>query len=272
MKLLLYFASFICPVFGAIVEDIKFQSHAMGGEQMPARVVLPSSYNEAKNAQKRYPSVYLLHGLSDTHRAWTSKGNAQALADQFQVIIVCPEGKQSWYLNHLANPKQQEEDHIIKELLPYVDKHYRTIPKREQRAISGVSMGGHGALWLASQHPDLFGAAGSFSGCVDLRPMQVRLVLGSILGEEAVPEERFEKHSVVCVLPKMKDKELKLIIHCAESDFLLPLNRDLHAQLKKENFSHQYIENSKGGHHWIYWSTVSPEQLRFFCNYFQGKS
>ena len=86
------------------------------------------------------------------------------------LIFVCPNGENSWYWDSPLNKDSQFETFVSRELVSYVDGHYRTLPSREKRAITGLSMGGHGALWLAIRHQDVFGAAGSTSGGLDIRP------------------------------------------------------------------------------------------------------
>ncbi len=85
-------------------------------------------------------------------------------ADRYNVLIVCPDGQNSWYLDSPVKPTVRYETFMTAELLPFVDKRYRTQPDRQHRAITGLSMGGHGALFLAMRHRDLYGQAGSLSG------------------------------------------------------------------------------------------------------------
>lgn len=98
------------------------------------------------------------------------------------MIIVCPDGRNSWYWDSPVDPSMQMESFFTDCLIPTVDSLYRTMPARGGRAITGLSMGGHGALWLAWRHPDLFGAAGSMSGGVDIRPFPANWNMADRLG------------------------------------------------------------------------------------------
>ena len=131
-------------------------------------VALPAGYNPAE--AHRWPVTYLLNGHGGDHTTWGKLVNLDSLATANSMIIVCPAGLDSWYWDAPADPSMKMESYIIRELIPWVDSHYTTRTDRSGRAISGLSMGGHGALWLAIRHQDLFGAAGSTSGGVDIRP------------------------------------------------------------------------------------------------------
>lgn len=126
---------------------------------------LPPSYDASA---KRYPVVYVLHGLFGSEQEWQRRGVAEAFeralaSDKVgEVIAVMPNGGNSFYTN-TADNKVLWEDMIVKELIPYVDSHYRTIADRKHRAISGTSMGGFGALKIAMKYPELFSAVSSMS-------------------------------------------------------------------------------------------------------------
>ena len=91
------------------------------------------------------------------------------IADEKGIIFVCPDGKNSWYWDSPKNPSYRYETFISNELINYIDANYPTVASRDKRAITGLSMGGHGALYNAIRHKDVFGAAGSTSGGVDIR-------------------------------------------------------------------------------------------------------
>jgi len=91
-------------------------------------------------------------------------------ADRYDFIIVCPDGNYSnWYMDSPVDSSFRYETYMARELLQWVDEHYKTIRSREGRAITGLSMGGHGAFYLAFRNQDTFGAAGSMSGGVDIK-------------------------------------------------------------------------------------------------------
>lgn len=135
-------------------------------------VYLPPSYNSTTD---HYPVIYYLHGGTGNQREgrWlTQRVDAAIKAGKMNpVIIVCPQALPiGWYINANTNdPKVTSgpiEDVIIRDLIPYMDANFRTIPTREGRGIEGFSMGGRGTLMLAFKHPDLFGAASSVAGAL----------------------------------------------------------------------------------------------------------
>lgn len=133
------------------------------------RVLLPSGYDPS--GRTRYPVLLLLHGANESYAAWTEKGNAEQITAGYPVIVVMPDGGidggySDWY-NGGAFGAPAWETYHIRQLLPWIDAHYRTIGNRGGRAVAGVSMGGGGAMHYAAAHPELFAAAASFSGAVD---------------------------------------------------------------------------------------------------------
>ena len=147
-------------------EIVAVHSKAMDKDIL-VTVFLPDDYHKAE----KLPVVYLLHGYSGCNKDWDEMGQAGPLADKHNVILVLPDGGyDSWYWDSPINPKHKYETFVAGEVVSYIDSHYKTIADRSARAITGLSMGGHGALYLAIRHQDLFGAAGSTSGGVDIRP------------------------------------------------------------------------------------------------------
>ncbi len=129
-------------------------------------IVLPRGY---ESSDRRYPVLYLLHGLSQNYQAWSRQG-VGFYAPLFDMIIVMPDAGNSWYVNWAQSDGGQRndwEDHIVRDLIGHVDATYRTIATREGRAINGLSMGGYGALTLGLRHPDLFVSIGSHSGALE---------------------------------------------------------------------------------------------------------
>ncbi|HVA88886.1 MAG TPA: alpha/beta hydrolase family protein, partial [Chloroflexota bacterium] len=127
-------------------------------------VLLPAGYARSR---QRYPVLYLLHGFSNSYASWAQDTDLIRFAHSYSIIIVMPDGGNGWYIND-ANGGPRWEDYHIHQLIPFIDRHYRTIASRAGRAIAGLSMGGFGALSYAARHPDLFIAAASFSGALDV--------------------------------------------------------------------------------------------------------
>jgi len=144
------------------------------------RVTLPNDY--AQNATARYPVVYLLHGGAGGNSAqWTTGGGAtEAITYERPVIVVMPDGgKVGWFTNWVDQSQgaQNWATFYVTQVIPWTDQNFRTVAAKNGRAIAGLSMGGYGAVRLAQDRPDLFGAVGSFSGAVDLGDLGTRTVV-----------------------------------------------------------------------------------------------
>src|SRR5690606_9355511 len=155
--------------YAAKVDTVQVFSKAMR-KSYKCVVITPDTYHT--NSGKRFPVVYLLHGYSGNYADWVRKVPSIArLADTYQYLVVCPDGGfSSWYFDSPVDSSMKFETYVGEEIPGYIDSHYRTRAERKYRAITGLSMGGHGAMFLAMRHQQTFGAAGSMSGGVDIRP------------------------------------------------------------------------------------------------------
>jgi S-formylglutathione hydrolase FrmB len=153
--LLLMALPFITSTRAASVDTARIYSPSMLKE-IRCVIIKPDAYSGKK---LHFPTVYLLHGFSDHYDTWIKTVPAiKDYADRLQLILVCPDGGySSWYFDSPVDTSYKYETHISREVVTYIDVHYRTIPDRNHRAIAGLSMGGHGALFLALRHSDIFG-------------------------------------------------------------------------------------------------------------------
>jgi len=253
-------------VFAAKVDTVETFSAAMN-KKIKAVVITPANYGTG--TAQAFPVVYLLHGYSGAYADWIRNVPALAnYADQYGLIIVCPDGGYgSWYFDSPADPKWKYETYIAEELVNWVDKQYKTIRNRTGRAITGLSMGGHGALYLAFRHPDVFGAAGSISGGVDIRPFPNNWDISVRLGKYAEYPDRWEKNTVINLLHLVTPGSLALIIDCGTADFFFGVNQNLHQKLLERNINHDYITRP-GGHTWEYWKGAVNYQILFMHTFF----
>jgi S-formylglutathione hydrolase FrmB len=256
----------LVPVKAALVDTIRVFSQSMQ-KNIKSVVVTPDNYASAK----ALPVVYLLHGYSGNHLDWINKAKGfETAADQYNLIIVCPDGGfSSWYWNSPVDEKSQYETFISDELVKAIDAKYKSVKDRKGRAITGLSMGGHGALYLAIKHQEVFGAAGSMSGGVDIRPFPNNWDIAKHLGTMAEQPERWEKHTVINLLNLLTPNSLALIIDCGTDDFFFEVNENLHRQLLYRNIPHDYITRP-GGHSWPYWTNAVKYQMLFMSNYFNS--
>jgi putative tributyrin esterase len=257
--------------FASTVDTLQIPSVAMS-KTYKAAVVLPNSYAKGKSV---YPVLYLLHGAYGHFSDWLSrtpnKNTVKNLADQYNIIIVMPEGETfSFYLNSPVNKGSQFETYITEEVIQKIDKTYRTVNDKKGRVIAGLSMGGHGALYLSAKHPELFCAAGSMSGAVDMGTMlsrqpndQVIKLMQPVFGDQSTNPDLYAQNAVIGMVEKMKNNKLPLIMDCGVDDFLIEPNRELHRRLVYEKVAHEYTERP-GAHTWEYWDNALPFQVLFF--------
>jgi S-formylglutathione hydrolase FrmB len=235
-------------------------------------VIQPSHQSQQNNPQERYPVVYLLNGYDGNYAQWTKTAPQLAkTADDLKMIFVYPDGgKSSWYFDSPTDSSMQYESYIIKELVPYVDAHFPTKANPKSRAITGLSMGGHGGLYLAIRHSDVFGAAGSTSGGFDFRPFPKSWNLPNILGEYETNQARWYDYTVMRQVELLTNKQLAIIFDCGVDDTFINVNRALHEKLLQLKIDHDYIERS-GGHNHDYWRSSIDFQMLFFHQFFQKK-
>ena len=162
------------------VETVEHEAPSVG-RKLKFNVVLPASYESEPD--RRYPVIYMLHGLTSNYTAWAFLGVPKVVQQNgLEVIAVMPDAGNSWYVNWGESEGDEQnawEDYITKDLIEYVDAHYRTVASREGRAISGLSMGGYGAMTLGLRHPDLYCSIGSHSGALGFaRGVALRLEAG----------------------------------------------------------------------------------------------
>ena len=256
--------SFANVIKAASVDTINIYSNSMH-KSSKCVIVLPDSY---ALANKQFPVVYLLHGYSGDYSDWIKKvPSIKYYADEFQIIIVCPDGHyNSWYIDSPVDSSIRYETYIGLEIPHYIDSAYHTIARRNQRAITGLSMGGQGALSIAWKHPDIFGAAGSMSGVQNLVPWKNSYELTRVLGDTS-NNRNFQAYSVVNLVKKEPKQIPAIIIDCGISDPFIETNRLLNEELLEMKIPHDYTERN-GTHNWAYWSNAIGFQLMFFHNYF----
>lgn len=251
------------------VSTVHFFSEALN-EQRAFNLILPLDYEASTS---RYPTLYLLHGYTGDNTNWTLLTDLSAYAARYRLIIVMPDGSNGWYVNSATDPKSKFEDYIIKDIISYVDKHYRTLPLRRARAIAGLSMGGYGAMFLGLKHPDLFAAIGSFSGALgiahhglppdalnkDEKERKQKAEMMSHFGAPgSAPAKERDPFELLSKVPR--EQMPGLYIAEGGEDFLIEGNREFVAKLAELKIPYEYREVSPREHTWDFWD----EQIRVF--------
>ena len=265
-KLIVILLSLIAVCFNASAfKDEIHQVHSRSmNKDIPTTVVIPDSYGN----DGPFPVVYLLHGYSDNHRTWVERTEVELLADEYGIIIVMPDGGyDSWYFDSGIVSDYKYETFITSELVDYIDNRFQTIRNRSGRAITGLSMGGHGAMHSAIKHQDVFGAAGSMSGGVDIRPFPDSWNIAGRLGSYKENPEVWENSTIINMTDQIKPGGLSIIIDCGTEDFFYEVNCNLHKRLMDAGIPHDFYVRP-GKHNWAYWRNAIKYQILFFNGLF----
>ena len=259
------------------VETIQFKSQLIG-QVLPYNVLLPVGYAESN---KRYPVLYLLHGLFGRYDDWVKRTNLAEYAAHYDLIIITPEGHDSWYTDRAGVPRDKYESYFIRELISDVDARFRTIKDRRARGVAGLSMGGYGALKYGLKYPEQFAFAGSISGAFDpttrtddhpgfawniFRP-SINAVFGDPGSETRTANDL---HQIARGLNASQIASLPyLYFDCGLEDGFLVTNRELAEILLSKKIPHQYRQ-LPGGHDWGYWDQQIREVLRLYAQLMTG--
>ncbi len=248
----------VLPAQAGRLDTIRVYSAAMD-TTLTALVAVPDGAGP-------FPVVYLLHGYSGGAFDWENNTDLVPFADAYGMIIVCPDAStDSWYFDSPLDPKSQYETFVGGELPAFIESTY---PASTLRGITGLSMGGHGALFLGLRHPGRYVAAASMSGGLDLRYNTTRWAIRRHLGEYADEPQRWAENSVSVLAARVDTAGLPaLLIDCGRDDFFIEENRLVHRVLSQRQIPHDYIERP-GGHTWSYWVRVLPYHLLFFREHF----
>ncbi|UFH53821.1 alpha/beta hydrolase family protein [Spirosoma sp. KNUC1025] len=247
-------------------------------------IYLPPDYY---TSNRRYPVVYLLHGLGDNEASWIQFGEADRIADAGirsgelpPMIIVMPDAGATFYINDYQS-KVRYEDMFVQEFVPHIDTMFRTRPQREFRAVSGLSMGGYGSLMLAMHHPELFSACAALSAAVrtdealiSVPDERYNTVYGPLYSGPVKGDERltvtWKRNSPITLAKSAPESDLTKVrwyIDCGDDDALTVGNAMLHIALLDRKIPHEY-RTRDGAHTWTYWRTGLPDALKFIASSF----
>jgi S-formylglutathione hydrolase FrmB len=250
------------------------------------RVLLPTGYNDQPT--RRFPVLYLLHGGTADYRYWTDTADVTRIVGAAPLIVVMPDdGPGGWYTdwtnNGLGGPPEWETFHIT-QLIPWVDSTFRTRPDRSGRAIAGVSMGGFGAMSYATRHTQLFAAAASFSGAVDILDPRISLVVEvsplatltiptSVFGPRLTNEPHWREHNPTDLADQLHDIDLAIYTGNGDPGPGDPPGPDLqeqavhqasetfHHALTAAGIPHRFIDYGPGTHTTKYWQRDLTQEL-----------
>jgi len=247
---------------------------------LPYRVVLPAAY---ERTEKRFPVLYLLHGLFGNCDNWVELTDILDHVEQHELLIVAPDSTDSWYTDGAANENDKFESYLTAELVQEIERSFHVDTTREGRAVAGISMGGYGAFKVALRHPDLFIFAAASSGafhaakmnpdmCGDNWPEYEESIM-RVFGEQG-SETRAgnDAYKLVSEINNGKAATLPFFyFDCGDRDGFLNANREFAQMLKNKKIAHDYRE-LPGGHEWPYWNERIKEILDAAEKVFAGQA
>jgi S-formylglutathione hydrolase FrmB len=240
---------------------------------MPYSIVFPTSYAQPGREKVRYPTLYLLHGLSGNYSNWLSKTKLAEYAAQYQMIVVTPEGGDGWYTDSATVASDKYESYLMQELIPEIESRYRAKGTREGRAIAGLSMGGYGAIKFGVKYPDKFIFAASMSGVLDvarrtaanpgpawgyLRP-SIMQTFGEANSQTRADNDLYN------LVRRLASKRLVSLpffyLDCGTEDGFLMSNHEMAGIFLELKIPHEY-RHLPGQHNWAYWDSQVREVLK----------
>ncbi|MGB7823993.1 MAG: alpha/beta hydrolase family protein [Candidatus Sulfotelmatobacter sp.] len=251
-------------------------------------VYLPASYaaGATKNPPQRYPVLYFLHGLGDNEQTLFNSGGWTLLDDLRQrhtigdFLIVAPEGRRSFYINS-ADGSVRYSDFFLQEFIPLIESKYRVSSGRKNRAISGISMGGYGALRFAFSHPEMFSAVSAQSAALITESPEeldsaarsgapLGKVLAAVFGNPInVSHWKNNSPSVLALRNAAALRKMAIYFNCGQDDNygFEKGAAALHDQLQKEGVKHEY-RAYPGDHSLAYFLSHFEEVLIFHSQAF----
>ena len=185
------------------------------------------------------------------------------------MMIVCPDGAfSSWYFDSPVDLTMHYETNVGVEIPAYIDSVYNTIKDRKARAITGLSMGGHGGLFWVSGMQKLLAPAAGMSGALDVSTITRSYDVEKRLGDTVVNQQYYNDWSVINVIEKYPKDSLAITFDCGTEDGLIDANRKTHEKMLRLRIPHDYTERP-GKHDWDYWNNALQYQLLFFKRYFE---
>lgn len=270
----------IVEEFKRTVRSIEMKSSILG-QTIKYSILFPKDYDKT---EIDYPVVYLLHGYGDNENSWLDGGRIENYVDRAvnlglskPVILVMPQGYNSYYVNRSSGQFDYMKM-ITQELVPLIDKTYRTVEKGSHRAVMGYSMGGYGAFILPSLNPDVFSVSVplSMSWRTDAQYMAepqgvFDMQFGSIFGGSGQSgqgriTEYFKQHSPFYFFNKSnisQYKKVRYMLDCGDDEEQLSITNDeLHTLMLSKDIAHEYRMRN-GAHNWDYWSASMDEAFKF---------
>jgi len=220
-------------------------------------VMLPANYDK----NKRYPVLFMLVGADNSVDSWFTNTKITSYAAEYDMIIATPnngwQNGMSWYVDSTVLEDSMYETYVIKEFMDFMNSSYSCIDDRKCRAISGISMGGHGAFSLAAKYPDLFSSVSAFMGIMDLETWSrkgtwLHESIKGVLGEYENNSLAWRTNSVINLIERFNKKDMRIKFSCGTKDTVengwgaLQDNERLHLKLNELGIEHEYFTFPEG--------------------------
>lgn len=224
-------------------------------------VFKPITYTSGSNL----PVIFMLHGWDGTYNQWNTSVGLDIYANDYNMIMVCPDGlHHSWYANSPVDSGMQYQDFFFEELVPTIKEIYSV--DSTNFFITGLSMGGYGAISLAMKKPGIFKAAGSTSGVLDIVKFGNKWNMDEIFGDFSTKRANYEKHSPYYMLDTLTDFSTPMIVDCGTSDIVYKVNEAFSEKAKKLGLPITFI-SQPGNHSHEYWRMSVIDHFDFFLKH-----
>lgn len=254
--------------------EMKFFSHVLG-MSTAMNIILPESTFQQKIDYTRpfkFQTLFLLHGGTDDHSAWARQTAIERYAQEHMIAVVMPAADLSYYTNMVHGRNYWT---FISEEVPLIARRYFPLSdKREDNFVAGLSMGGYGSFKWALKKPEMFMAAASFSGALDmpnllknlhpeLQPIRKK-IFDEIFGDYSKIANDEEDLLFIATRAKETKTSLPLLYQCCGTeDFTYELNTHFRDHAKNLGMELHY-EEGPGGHNWSYWDVSIQKALEWF--------
>lgn len=251
----------IGPTLAQQTSVITIQSEEVGRD-VPVTTVVPSDYDKPSNIIRHYPVVFMLHGWDGDHTQWSETADLEAYADEYNMAIVCPDGlHDSWYVNAPNVPGQDYEDFFFEELLPKVRELFRW--DKERTFITGLSMGGFGAMRFYLTRPEMFAGACATSGILDLEMFPNKWGMDDVFGRYEYNEDVYAAHSPVNLVENVAGMNKPILFDCGTSDIAYKAAVAFKEACDKAGVEATFL-SGVGNHSHTYWRQSVAKHFEFF--------